>query len=107
MSTEEEKKKTTRPFKGAQVNWPPDMPDRMLEFVINLAHEQLTQFDFERDGVEIAKNIKTAMDQEFEPYWHVFVGKNFGCQAVHEQNRFVYFTIQQQVKISFLCYKAS
>ena len=46
------------------------------------------------------------MDTNFEPYWHVFLGKNFGCQAVHEQNRFVYFTFEEN-KISFLIYKAS
>jgi len=47
------------------------------------------------------------MDTNFEPYWHVFLGKNFGCQAIHEQNRFVYFTLSEPFKISFLVYKAS
>jgi dynein light chain LC8-type len=46
------------------------------------------------------------MDTNWEPYWHVFLGKSFGCHAVHEKNRFVYFTFEQQ-KISFLIYKAS
>ena len=46
------------------------------------------------------------MDQKWEPSWHVFLGKSFGCHAVHEKNRFVYFTFEQS-KISFLIYKAS
>ena len=47
------------------------------------------------------------MDDKWEPYWHVFLGKSFGCHAVHERNRFVYFTFEQNSNISFLIYKAS
>ncbi len=46
------------------------------------------------------------MDDHWEPYWHVFLGKQFGCHAVHERNRFVYFSFEA-TKISFLIYKAS
>ena len=46
------------------------------------------------------------MDTKWEPSWHVFLGKSFGCHAVHEKNRFVYFTFEHN-KISFLIYKAS
>jgi dynein light chain LC8-type len=46
------------------------------------------------------------MDEKWEPYWHVFLGKSFGCYSVHERNRFVYFSFEQS-KISFLIYKAS
>ena len=46
------------------------------------------------------------MDEKWEPYWHVFLGKSFGCHSVHERNRFVYFTFEPS-KISFLIYKAS
>ena len=56
--TEDSKKQQTKPFKGAMVNWPPDMPDHMLESVIQVAKEQMAQLDFESEGVEIAKNIK-------------------------------------------------
>ena len=56
--------------------------------------------------VQIAETVKKHMDTNWEPYWHVFLGKSFGCHAVHEKNRFVYFTFEQQ-KISFLIYKAS
>ena len=45
------------------------------------------------------------MDTKWEPSWHVFLGKSFGCYSVHEKNRFVYFTFEQS-KISFLIYKS-
>ena len=45
------------------------------------------------------------MDEKWEPYWHVFLGKSFGCHAVHEKNRHVYFNFEHN-KISFLIYKA-
>jgi hypothetical protein len=56
--TEENKNNLPKPFKGAKVNWPPDMPDHMLESVIAIAKEQMSQHDFEENGVEIAKAIK-------------------------------------------------
>ena len=46
------------------------------------------------------------MDERWEPTWHVFLGKSFGSYAVHERNRFVYFSFDAS-KISFLIYKAS
>ena len=56
--------------------------------------------------IQIARTVKEHMDLKYEPYWHVFLGKSFGCHAVHEKNRFVYFTFDHN-KISFLIYKAS
>lgn len=56
--------------------------------------------------MQIAEIVKKHMDERWEPYWHVFLGKSFGCHAVHEHNRFVYFSFEQS-KISFLIYKAS
>lgn len=100
------------------------MPDDMLEDSIAIAKKTLDEHDFETDGVEvcifkrlninalflndiqIARKVKKYMDEKWEPYWHVFLGKSFGCHSVHERNRFVYFTFEPS-KISFLIYKAS
>ena len=60
----------------------------------------------ERGKHWIARKVKKYMDEKWEPYWHVFLGKSFGCHSVHERNRFVYFTFEPS-KISFLIYKAS
>ena len=46
------------------------------------------------------------MDEMYEPYWHVFCGKAFGCHAVHEKSRFAYFSFDHN-KIALLVYKAS
>lgn len=88
------------------VDWPADMPDDMLEDAITVSKKALEEHDFEENGVEIAQIVKKHMDKKWEPYWHVFLGKSFGCYSVHERNRFVYFSFEQS-KISFLIYKAS
>merc|ERR1712086_1243463 len=107
LSMSEENKKIKKPFKGALVEWPPAMPDDMLEEVIAISKKALDEHEFEEEGVEIARIVKQHMDEKWEPYWHVFLGKSFGCHAVHERNRFVYFTFEQNNNISFLIYKAS
>lgn len=90
----EEKTQDRKPFKGAKVDWPADMPDDMLEDAITVAKNALETHDFEEQGVEIACIVKKHMDERWEPYWHVFLGKSFGCHAVHERNRFVYFSFE-------------
>ena len=104
MSNEDDKP-SKKPFKGAQVLWPADMPDDMLEDAIAVSKKAFEENEFEKNGVEIAKIVKEHMDKKWEPSWHVFLGKSFGCYAVHEKNRFVYFTFEAS-KISFLIYKA-
>ena len=102
----DETKIVKKPFKGAQVLWPADMPDDMLEDAILASKKAVDEFEFEPDGVEIAKAVKSYMDEKYEPQWHVFLGNSFGCYSVHEKNRFVYFTFDHN-KLSFLIYKAS
>lgn len=57
----------------------------------------------ESKGLQIAEKLKKHFDEEYGPYWHVTVGKNFGCHAVHEKQRFIYFYIDP---FAFLIYKA-
>ena len=79
----------------AKVDWPADMPDDMLEDAISVAKKALDEHDFEEQGVEvryfsapftvlkklysflfqIARIVKKHMDDCWEPYWHVFLGK--------------------------------
>merc|ERR1712100_1018165 len=98
---EEEGKVVKKPFKGAQVLWPADMPDNILEDAIMISKKAMDENDFETAGVDIARIVKEHMDKNWEPSWHVFLGKSFGAQAVYEKNRFVYFTFDAS-KISFL-----
>ncbi|CAI2384698.1 unnamed protein product [Moneuplotes crassus] len=104
MSGDNEESKT-KSFKGAQVLWPPDISDDILEDVIEVASQTLLEKSFE-DDVEVARIVKQHLDEKWEPYWHVFLGKSFGCHAVHEKERFVYFTFEES-NISFLIYKIS
>ena len=57
MSGEEEKS-DRKPFKGAQVLYPIDMPDDMLEDAILMSKRTMDEYEFEQDGVEIAKKVK-------------------------------------------------
>ena len=50
----------------------------------------------------MAEQIKKYLDKNFEPYWHVFFGKNFGAHSIHEKRRFIYFYID---KTAYLYYK--
>ena len=89
----------------ALVMWPPDIPDDILEDAVTISAVAIYGKSFE-ERVEIARIIKQHLDEEWEPYWHVFLGKSFGCHAVHEKRRFMYFTFEEN-NISFLIYKAS
>jgi len=86
--------------------WPPDMPDDILERIVQLAHDCLEEYPEEggqlKEAKTIAKKMKDTLDSEHGKYWHVTVGKNFGCYAVHEKQRFTYFYISH---IAFLVYK--
>ena len=102
---EEDKKSDRKPFKGAQVLFPFDMPDDMLEDAVLTSKRVMDEHEFDSAGVEIAKKVKEYFDQKYDPTWHVFLGKQFGCHTIHEKNRFVYFTFDHN-NISFLIYKA-
>mmetsp|Transcript_19894 Transcript_19894/g.42431 ORF Transcript_19894/g.42431 Transcript_19894/m.42431 type:complete len:108 (-) Transcript_19894:97-420(-) len=88
---------------GARILWPPDIPDNMLEDAVKQSLAALEEFGKqEREATKIAEKIKKHFDENWEPYWHVTVGKNFGCHAVHEKQRFVYFYIDA---FAFMIYK--
>ena len=53
----EEKVNVKKPFKGAKVDWPADMPDDMLEDAITVAKKALDEHDFEEQGVEVSTYI--------------------------------------------------
>jgi dynein light chain LC8-type len=54
-------------------------------------------------GEQAIQNIKNAMDETWEPNWHVIVGKNFGSKVTHEARRLVYFYVYD---LAVLMYKA-
>mmetsp|Transcript_22136 Transcript_22136/g.35462 ORF Transcript_22136/g.35462 Transcript_22136/m.35462 type:complete len:107 (-) Transcript_22136:87-407(-) len=88
---------------GAKILWPPDVPDDTLEDAVKCAKEAMDEFHVEREGMKVAEKIKKHFDEKWGPYWHITVGKNFGCHLVYEKQRFVYFYMGQ---FAFLFYKA-
>ena len=50
----EKKDVVKKPFKGAKVDWPADMPDDMLEDAITVAKKALDEHDFEEEGVQVS-----------------------------------------------------
>jgi len=91
---------THRPSRQALVQ-------EVLQVLLRLsrrAHQALQEYpNVEQSGPKIAESIKKHFDEKWTPYWHVTVGKNFGCHLVYEKQRFVYFYIGQ---FAFLLYKA-
>merc|ERR1711972_589157 len=89
---------------GARILWPADIPDDQCEDAVKTAQAALEEFGkAEKEGQKVAEKLKKHFDENHGPYWHVTVGKNFGCHAVHERQRFIYFYIDQ---FAFLIYKA-
>ena len=70
---------------GARVQLPVEMADDMLATII------------------AAELIKTRLDEQFNPHWHVAVGNGFGSYVVHEQRAFVYFYLGTR---AYLIYKS-
>eukprot|EP00388_Colpodella_angusta_P005558 GDKJ01017116.1.p1 GENE.GDKJ01017116.1~~GDKJ01017116.1.p1 ORF type:complete len:114 (+),score=22.61 GDKJ01017116.1:24-365(+) len=91
---------------GARVRLPVDMPGNMVEDAILTAQEALRECDGDDqqiDGVSVCKKIKQVFDEKYGCYWHVVCGKSFGCHAIHETRRFLYFTL---APYTFMIYKA-
>eukprot|EP00439_Symbiodinium_sp_Y106_P064193 s811_g10.t1 len=107
MANNQDEQKDKEEYKtlwGARILWPPDMPDDMLEDAVKFSQSALEEFGKqEREGTKIAQKIKQHLDENHKPYWHVTIGKNFGCHAVHEKQRFVYFCVDP---FAFMIYKA-
>ncbi|EGR29824.1 hypothetical protein IMG5_148080 [Ichthyophthirius multifiliis] len=93
-----------RTFMGAKVLWPPECPDDVLEGAIKETQNTIGRTEnLSKEGQKIAEHLKKYMDDNFEPYWHVFFGKNFGSYTVHNKNRFIYFYFKD---MAFLMYQS-
>lgn len=52
---------------------------------------------------QVAENIKKQFDERYGEFWHVVVGRNFGCFATHETRMFIYFYLDDK---AFMLFKA-
>ena len=88
---------------GARVQLPIEMADDMLATIIAIVKESTVRFDVDQQGAAAAELIKTRLDEQFNPHWHVAVGNGFGSYVVHEQRAFVYFYLGTR---AYLIYKS-
>ena len=76
------------------------MSDEELNVIMDLA----ISFSKNTEGPQTCQFIREKLDRLYGPAWHVIVGKNFGCYAVHDKNKFVNFTYNGY---TFLIYKTT
>lgn len=92
---------------GAKVQWPADMPDNMLEFVIESAKATIGAVDNWYEGTDAddaVAALRQKLEDEYDPYWHVFAGRSFGTEATHESRRYAFFYLGDR---AVLVYKTS
>ena len=44
------------------------------------------------------------MDEKYGEYWHVVLGRHFGCYSIYESHNYVYLYYEN---VAYLLYKAS
>ena len=90
--------------------WPPDCPDDIVKSAINKTTELFAQYKEVASDVikpsnisKIVEELKKYLDETHGGKWHVFMGKNFGCQCVHEFRRFLYFIYETYACLMYKC----
>ena len=80
-------------------------PIEMREDILDTIAEYVTQ-NTKMKAVDgpFCKLLRENLDRKFGPAWHVFVGKNFGCYAIHDNNSFTNFKYKGY---TYLIYKTT
>ncbi len=65
-----------------------DKTDAMQAEATGVAQEATAKFAVEKN---IAKHVKTTLDDRKGPTWHCIVGRNFGSFVTHQTKHSVYF----------------
>lgn len=89
---------------GARVKTPFDAKDDVLRHVLESARQCITRFPSETDGETVAMTLKRALDERWEPSWHVVVGRSFGSYVTHETHCFLFFYMEER---AFLVFKSA
>ena len=71
--------------------------NNILDLTISMSKDTPVSKDF-------CRFIREKLDRVYGPAWHVIVGKNFGCYAVHDKNKFVKFKYKEN---TYLIYKTT
>ena len=80
-------------------------PIEMREDILNVIAEYVTSnLKVKPVDSSFCKLLREKLDRQFGPAWHVFVGKNFGCFAIHDINSFANFKYKGY---TYLIYKTT
>lgn len=84
------------------IKTPIEMADGELNIIINKVIELNKETAVGSN--HYCEIIRDKLDRTFGPAWHVIVGKNFGCYAVHDTNKFAHFSYNG---FTYLIYKTT
>jgi len=73
-----------------------DMDEDMQTFAINTTAQAFETKTLERD---IAAEIKSKFDSQYQPVWIVVVGRDFGSHVVHQTKRYIYLSYHENVQV--------
>ncbi|KAF5403554.1 Dynein light chain [Paragonimus heterotremus] len=77
-----------------------DMPDDMKKFVLRTFNEGNEKFKNEK---EICSYIKLALDKEYLPTWHCFIGREFASHVTYDPGTYLHFLIGNHTVLVFKC----
>ncbi|CAL8093661.1 unnamed protein product [Calicophoron daubneyi] len=75
-----------------------EMDKKMQDEAVKIAQEAI---DRSRKPEDVPRYIKEYFDKEFKPSWHCISGKKFCSYITHEQDGFIYFSIDGQDYLLF------
>lgn len=88
---------------GATIRQPCTMPDHILKGLVEACVEAFRNVeDLQKEGPDLVKRIKIDADKLWGGYWHVIVGRNFGCHATHQGRHFAFFYVGE---VAFMAFK--
>lgn len=77
-----------------------DLTDSMQNDAILFAKQGFQKSDTFIQST-VARYIKLAFDNKYEPVWNCIVGNNFGSYTTHQSDKFIYFSIEKQSILLF------
>merc|ERR1711959_217651 len=77
-----------------------DMKDDMRIYAEKVAMDAVGLYTVEED---VAGHIKKEFNLNYEPCWHVFVGRRFGSYITHETKKYVFMSVGNLYVLIYKC----
>jgi len=85
---------------GAEVSLPCDMSRDQLKATILYTKNVLKDLaPGEEPTQNMSEDLKTWLDANYEPRWHVVIGRNFGAHLVHQKHHYVFFYVHDSIAV--------